>query len=311
MSVAVLSGASGAATPEPVRRKARGPSAAWLLLPAGLLLVLGLFLPLVNLLLLSLNAPELGVVSPTAELTWRNYARFLGSEFYLATLWKTLWLSALTTGITAMLGMVLALSVWRAPPRWRSLLLLVVLAPLLVSIVARTYGWMIILGDKGVLNTLLIWAGLIEEPLRMMYTSGAVLVGLVHVFLPFMVLALLGSLDRIEASLPEAAFTLGAGRLAVFRHVVLPLSVPGLAGGSAIVFSLAMSSYVTPALMGGSRAGVLTTFIYQQFSVTLNWHFGAALVAVLLTTTLLVLGMLIALAGRFTRGWANRSGGGA
>ena len=292
----------------PVHRRSRRLSPVWLLLPAGMLLSIGLLLPLANLLMLSLNAPEPGVISPRMALTWQNYARFFGSGFYAATLWKTLWISALTTAITAVLGLVLALSIWRAGPRWRSLLLIVVLAPLLVSIVARTYGWMIILGDKGVLNTLLLTSGLISEPLHMMYTPGAVLVGLVHVFLPFMVLALLGSLDRVETTLPEAAMTLGAGHIAIFRHVLLPLAVPGLASGSSIVFSLAMASYVTPALMGGSRAGVLTTLIFQQFSVTLNWHFGATLVAVLLVVTLLVLGALITLAGWSTRRWANGTG---
>ncbi|MBE9605495.1 ABC transporter permease [Acetobacteraceae bacterium H6797] len=294
---------------DPIARPRRpGMDAGWLLLPAALLLLFGLFLPLANLLALSLNAPEPGVISPSTDFTFRNYLRFFSTGFYAATLWKTLWMSALTTAITAVLGMILALSIWRAPARWRSLLVLIVLAPLLVSIVARTYGWMIVLGDKGALNTLLLGLGLIDQPLSMMYTPGAVLVGLVHVFLPFMVLALLGALDRIEAALPEAALTLGAGRFATFRHVILPLAVPGLSGGCAIVFSLAMSSYVTPALMGGSRAGVLTTFIYQQFSVTLNWQFGAALVGILLAVTLLVLGAIIGLAGWYTRGWANRSG---
>jgi putative spermidine/putrescine transport system permease protein len=160
-----------------------------------------------------------------------------------------------------------------------------------------------VLGDKGVLNTLLIGVGLLDEPVKIMYTPAAVLIGLVHVFLPFMVLSLLGSLDRIDPALSEAAGSLGASRWATFRHVLLPLAVPGMASGSIIVFSLAMSSYVTPALMGGSRSGVLTTFIYQQFSVTMNWHFGATLVAILLGATLLVLCAILSWAGWHTRHW--------
>lgn len=283
----------------------RLPRAAWLLLPACVLLVAGMLLPLAQLLWMSLNPPEAGAVAPSLDFTLHNFARLFSSSFYLGVVLKTLWLSTLTTAITAALGMLLALSVWRASPRWRGLMIIAILAPLLVSIVARTYGWIVVLGDKGALNTLLLAAGLLDEPVRIMYTPAAVLIGLVHVFLPFMVLSLLGSLERIDPSLAEAANTLGASRFATFRHVLLPLAVPGLASGSIIVFSLAMSSYVTPALMGGSKSGVLTTFIYQQFSVTMNWNFGAALVAVLLGATLLVLCAILSWAGWSTRHWSS------
>ncbi|CAN5352051.1 ABC transporter permease [soil metagenome] len=284
-------------------RTPRIPVALWLLLPACALLVLGMLIPVGQVLWMSLNPPEAGVMAPGMDLTLQNYQRYFNSDFYLGVLFKTLWLSGLTTLITAALGMLLALSVWRAAPRWRGLMVIAILAPLLVSIVARTYGWIVVLGDKGVLNTLLVGVGLLDEPVKIMYTPAAVLIGLVHVFLPFMVLSLLGSLDRIDPALGEAAGSLGASRWATFRHVLLPLAVPGLASGSIIVFSLAMSSYVTPALMGGSRSGVLTTFIYQQFSVTMNWHFGATLVAILLGATLLVLCAILSWAGWHTRHW--------
>lgn len=290
--------------PEPeAPRTPRVPVALWLLLPACALLVLGMLIPVGQVLWMSLNPPEAGVMAPGMDLTLQNYRRYFSSDFYLGVLFKTLWLSGLTTLITAALGMLLALSVWRASPRWRGLMVIAILAPLLVSIVARTYGWIVVLGDKGVLNTLLIGVGLLDEPVKIMYTPAAVLIGLVHVFLPFMVLSLLGSLDRIDPALGEAAGSLGASRWATFRHVLLPLAVPGLASGSIIVFSLAMSSYVTPALMGGSRSGVQTTFIYQQFSVTMNWHFGATLVAILLGATLLVLCAILSWAGWHTRHW--------
>jgi putative spermidine/putrescine transport system permease protein len=289
--------------PRAARRIAR--PAAWLLVPGLVLLVFGLLLPVGQVLWMSFNPAETGVMTPAASFTANNYARFFGSDFYLGVLFKTLALSALTTLITAALGMVLALSVWRARPAWRGLLLVIILAPLLVSIVARTYGWVVLLGDKGAVNSMLMALGWIDEPIKIMYTAPAVLIGLVHVFLPFMVLSLMGALDRIDASLGEAASTLGASRLATFRHVVLPLAVPGLASGSIIVFSLAMSSYVTPALMGGSRSGMLTTYIYQQFSVTMNWHFGATLVGVLLGSTLLVLFAMLSWSRWYTRNWST------
>jgi len=301
-----LHGASLAAPTDglTLRPPIRIPAAVWLLLPACALLVLGMLVPVGQVLWMSLNPPEPGVMTPGTALTLKNYSRFFASDFYVGVLFKTLWLSALATLITAVLGMLLALSVWRASPRWRGLMIVAILAPLLVSIVARTYGWIVVLGDKGALNTLLVGAGLLAEPVKIMYTPAAVLIGLVHVFLPFMVLSLLGSLDRIDPSLGEAANSLGASRLATFRHVLLPLTVPGLASGSIIVFSLSMSSYVTPALMGGSRSGVLTTFIYQQFSVTMNWQFGASLVAILLGATLLVLCAMLSWANWSTRHWS-------
>lgn len=285
----------------PARRR---PPVGLLVLPGLALLVLGLFLPLGQVLWMSLNPPEPGVIAPVAELTLANYARLMRSDFYLGIVGRTLWLSALTTLLTAVFGMVLGLSVWRARPSVRGMLLVMILAPLLVSIVARTYGWVVLLGDKGALNSVLMALGLTDEPLRIMYTQPAVLIGLVHVFLPFMVLSLLGALDRIDPSLTEAAATLGASRWHVFRHVILPLSVPGLASGTIIVFSLSMSSYVTPALMGGSRSGLMTTFIYQQFSVTMNWHFGATMVAVLLAATLALLLAVVGWSRWYTRQWS-------
>ncbi|MET3517610.1 putative spermidine/putrescine transport system permease protein [Pseudacidovorax sp. 1753] len=282
----------------------RAPPVGLLVLPGLALLVLGLFLPLGQVLWMSLNPAEPGVIAPVSELTLANYARLMRSDFYLGIVGRTLWLSALTTLLTAVFGMVLGMSVWRARPSVRGMLLVMILAPLLVSIVARTYGWVVLLGDKGALNTTLMALGLKDEPLRIMYTQPAVLIGLVHVFLPFMVLSLLGALDRIDPLLTEAAATLGASRWHVFRHVILPLSVPGLASGTIMVFSLSMSSYVTPALMGGSRSGLMTTFIYQQFSVTMNWHFGATMVAVLLATTLALLLAVVGWSRWYTRQWS-------
>jgi putative spermidine/putrescine transport system permease protein len=296
LSAAAARAAAGAALARP---------SALLLLPGCVTVAALLLLPVLYLVALSLNPPVTGQVELTAELSGRSYLRLL-DWFYLRVLLRTIWISGLTTVITAVLGVALALSLWRLPPRRKSLLLVVVLAPLLVSIVARTFGWMLMLGDNGIINGMLLWAGLVAEPVRMMFTQGAVIVGLVHVFLPFMVLCVLAAADRIDPAIPEAADTLGAGPFTTFREVVLPLLNPGIAAGVTIVFSLSMSSYVTPALMGGPNAGVLTTLIYQQLVVTYDWHFAAALVVVLLATTLLLLGALIYLNTRGTHAWMVR-----
>jgi putative spermidine/putrescine transport system permease protein len=141
---------------------------------------------------------------------------------------------------------------------------------------------MVVLGDNGVLNVLLRTIGLIREPIKLMFTQFAVLVGLIHVELPFMVLSILAALERIDPAMSEAAETLGASRWRTIWHVVLPLAVPGIVAGTTLVFSLSISAFVTPALMGGTGTRVLTTLIYQQFVMAFNWPFGSAIAAVLL-----------------------------
>jgi putative spermidine/putrescine transport system permease protein len=153
------------------------------------------------------------------------------------------------------------------------------------------------------LNTTLIDLGIVRAPVQIMFTRAAVVIGLVHVFLPFMALSILSSLERIDPAVPEAAKTLGAGSFAVHRHVIVPLATPGFAAGVTIVFSLAISAYVTPMLMGSGATDTITTLIYQQFMVTYNWHFGAALTAGLLSVTLVLLTLMLYAFARRTRSW--------
>lgn len=273
------------------------------LLPGCIVVCAGLLLPLAYVLAMSFNPARTGEVELSGTLTLANYEKLFLSWFYLRVLLKTVWIAGLTTLLCVAFGTVLALAIWQAPRRLHGFIVIMVLSPLLVSIVTRTYGWMVVLGDKGVINAVLLQLGLVDEPLRMMFTNGAVIVGLVHVFLPMMVLSVLASLERVDPSLPEAAHTLGAGPITTFRMVIFPLLIPGLTAGITIVFSLAMSSYITPALMGGTDSGMLTTLIYQQFAVTYNWHFGAVLVAALLATSLAILGVVLFEQGRRTRGW--------
>lgn len=277
----------------------------WLTVPGLCFLVLVLLLPVGWLMALSLKPSMPGAFTMQGEWTFANYLRFFAQPFYYSTLIKTLWVSGLTTAITAVIGYALALVIWTATPARRGWVVLIVLSPLLVSIVARTYGWMIVLGDRGIINQTLQGLGLLTEPLRIMYTPAAVTIGLVHVFVPFMALCILTSLDKIDPKVPEAAMTFGASRWAVLHRILLPLTIPGLASGMTIVFALSVSSYVTPALMGGPRSGMLTTFIYQQFAVTLDWRFGAVLVTLLLAVTLLVLTTILALATRATAKWSR------
>ena len=152
----------------------------------------------------------------------------------------------------------------------------------------RTFGWMVILGNSGLLNRVLLGAGLIGRPLGIMFTSGAVVLGLVHVLTPFLVLSVWASLARLDPALERAAVSLGASRLTVFFRVVLPNVAPGVLSGSLIVFCMAASSFATPLMLGGKRIPVVSGAIYTEFLSTLNWPLGAALAVVLLAANLLL-----------------------
>ena len=260
--------------------------AVLLLLPAGLALVALLVTPLLYLLSYSLHQAVPGRMAVEPGLTLSTYVRVLSDPFYLGVVVRTLALSLAATAICAFLGFPLAYFLWRAPVRWKGILTLLVVAPLLISIVVRSYGWMVILGDSGVLNDALSALGLVDQPVTIMFTSLAVLIGLVHVQFPFMVLSVLAGLERIDPDLLDAAATLGSPRSRAVLEIVLPLAVPGLVAGITLVFSLCMTAFVTPTLMGGSGARVLTTLIYNQFVTVFDWPTGAAVAALLLALCL-------------------------
>ncbi|HEV7918387.1 MAG TPA: ABC transporter permease [Solirubrobacterales bacterium] len=273
------------------------------MLPASFVVLAFLVLPVGYVLLLSLNPSLKGDIELSSDLTLQNYGRLFLDSYYVDVLFRSVWIATITTLISAVMGYLVAVSLWRAPKSLRSVLMIIVLAPLLISVVVRTYGWMVILGDRGVLNGALTALGVIERPLQIMFTRLALVIGLVHVFMPFMALSILSSLERIDPAIPEAARTLGAGSFAVHRDVIIPLVIPGFAAGVTMVFSLSISAYVIPILMGSSGADVVTTLIYQQFMVVFNWHFGAALTAFLLAASLSILAAVLYVSGRLTRPW--------
>jgi len=261
-------------------------------LSPGLLILVALFaLPLLFLAWVSLWRHSPNSFGPT-PLTLENYRRFLFDGFFLRSILRTLQLGIVTTLVTLALGYPLALIMARSTARVRGFLLVLVLTPLMVSVVVRVFGWMVILGDTGLINKALLALGLIDQPLRIMNTMAAVVIGLAQVEFAFMVLPIFSALLGVGRSLEEAAATLGASPWRVFRHVVLPLSLPGVAAGSALVFSLSVSAFVQPQLLGGSSFFVMTTLMYQQITATLNWPFGAAIGFIILGTALLTLILL-------------------
>ncbi len=263
-------------------------TAILVLLPAGLLIGALLVAPLAYLLGYSLHEAVPGRMAVQPGLTLATYVRVLTDTYYLGVMFRTLVLSLGTTAICLLLGFPMAYYLWRAPPRWKGLLTLLVVAPLLISIVVRSYGWMVILGDSGLVNDALTALGLIDQPLEIMFTTTAVTIGLVHVQFPFMVLSILAGLERVDAALLDAAATLGASRGRAILEIAVPLAVPGMVAGVTLVFGLCMTAFVTPALMGGSGARVLTTLIYNQFVTVFDWPVGAAVAAVLLVLCLVV-----------------------
>ncbi len=231
------------------------------------------------------------------EFTLANYAAIVTDPFYLALMARTVGLGLLVTLICLLLGFPLAIKITRSNPAMKSVLIAITLSPLLINLVVRSYAWLVVLGDSGIVNTWLRAAGLIQHSLPLSGNTISVLIGLTHIGLPLMVLSLMSVLERMDPALVDAAESLGASPARVLRRIVLPASVPGIGAGSLLVFSFTVSAFITPALLGGNRVSTISTLIYDKFIVSANWPVGATLVMVLLVINLAV----IVLHGRLFR----------
>jgi putative spermidine/putrescine transport system permease protein len=287
-----------ATTTMPARRPARDWT-PWLLLTPNLVwLALFMVGSLVTLGIISLRGYEPGGrgMLDTWELT--HYANFLGDPYFRGVLWRSLGMAAQVTAWCLVLGFPLAYALSRLRGVARALLYFAVLMPLLTSAVVRTFGWMILLSNNGFINRILLDIGLIDRPIAMMYRMTGIVIALVEVLLPFMVLALDAALLNINPHLYEAARNLGARGTRIFLQITLPLSLPGILSGSVLVFTLAISAFVTPSLIGGPRVEVMATLIYQESMALLNWPSGAAVAFVMLFTLLILFALTFQLAGR-------------
>ncbi|MFM1987094.1 MAG: hypothetical protein RJA99_51 [Pseudomonadota bacterium] len=267
--------AAGASAPS-ARRLGRGPS---LLLIAPLLAVVlvAFVLPLLLLLHESLFVP-----SPT----FKHYARLFGEPLYLRVIGRTFRIAAIVTAATLLLAYPLAWLMTRAKGWVLAVLVACVLLPLWTSVLVRTYAWTVLLQRNGVINQLLMQAGAIDAPVKLLYTEAAVVAAMTHVLLPFMVLPLWSALRAIPKDLLQAAALLGATPVRTFREVVWPLSLPGVSSGCLMVFLLSLGFFVTPMLIGGPQQMMVATLISQQVRELLNWPFAGALVGFLLAVTL-------------------------
>lgn len=258
----------------------------WLLLVAVPLAVFGLLyaLPLFNLVRISFAIYDSKQGSiPAFQLA--TYGELLRDEFYLEILWRTIRLSLATTLISAVVGFPIAVYVIQATGWRQTLLFIVLLLPLVTSVTVVSYGWLILLGRQGLVNQILLALGLIDAPVQYIFSEGAIVVGLVHVLVVFMVISIAASLQSIDPSLIRAARSLGAGPWTAFRYVVFPLSLPGLRTGSLLVFTLSMSSYAIPTMIGGPRVKFTSLLVYQQAVGLLNWPRAAAMAVILLVVT--------------------------
>ncbi len=261
-------------------------SAGGLIGPATVIVAVGLLLPIAILFRYSLNRFEPRVMMVEA-VTLENYVKFFTDPFYINIFFTTLRVSLVCTLICLLLGFPLAYVLARTQTRFKNLLIMLVVLPLFVGNAVRAAGWMIFLGSKGFLNSSLIGLGLIDDPLQIMYTELAVVVGIIAVNLPFMVLTLQSVIEGIDRSVEEAAFSLGAPPATMFWRVLWPLALPGIIAGTILTFILGMNAYATPVLLGGPKFKMMGPLVFGQFQLN-NWPFGAAVSFILMTTTLLL-----------------------
>lgn len=266
-------------------KTAHGRSSAVLMTaPALLVIMTCLVLPLLTLFRYSFNR-----FSPqelmTEAFTLENYAKFFMEPYFREVLTSTFGLAVSCTILSIILGFPVAYMLARTQVRWKSLIIVATLFPLLVGNVVRAAGWTIFLGREGLLNATLLGLGLISEPLQLMYTPLAVFLGLLSVMLPFVILTLLGVLEGLDFTLYDAARNLGAKPSIAFRRIILPLAIPGISAAAILIFTIGMNAYATPFLLGGPEFRMMAPTVYQQFAVISNWPFGAALAFILVAVT--------------------------
>ncbi|MEH2477971.1 putative spermidine/putrescine transport system permease protein [Nitrobacteraceae bacterium AZCC 2146] len=263
--------------------------ATLLLTPAALLVALFMLAPIGLLLAYSLLPANTMALTAAGGVTLHNYGRLLLDWYYLRIIGSTMIMSLIVTLASVVIAWPLAYFLWRSSKRWRPILTMGLLAPLLVSIPIRNYGWVVLLDQQGIINQTLIWLGITASPIELVHSDFGMVLGLTHVLMPFVVLSALATLDRVNFNIVDAARTLGAGRLRVAMEIVFPLAVPGIVSGAILVFCIAISSYVTPALMGRGGTSVATLLIYEQFMKNFDWPFGAAIAIFLVAVSGLVL----------------------
>lgn len=222
------------------------------------------------------------------DWTLHNYARFL-EPLYLSIFAQTLLVALVTTIFTVLLGYPLAYYIAQLPKRWQQPVLILCMIPFWINFLIRSYAWVIILRAQGVLNTLLLKAGIIDQPLQLLYNEGAVMLGMIYALLPFMILPIYVSIEQLDHRLLEAASDLGAKPFTAFRKITLPLTMPGVAAGTILVFISSLGMFVVPDVMGGAKSALVGNLIQNQFLSARDWPFGSALSIMLAILSLVLI----------------------
>lgn len=259
---------------------------AWFLAPTWTVMLTLFAAPLAIILAYSLLTRGTwgGISRPWSLESYRR----LADPIYLGILWRSFWIAGAATVLCLALGFPLALFISRAGSR-KNLYLSLVILPFWTSFLVRTYAWMFLLRDTGLINTVLQKLGLIHDPLPLLYNDGAVILGLVYGYLPFMVLPLYATLERLDRNLLEAAADLGARPWVALTRVVIPLSAPGIRAGAILVFIPCLGAYLTPDLLGGGKTVMIGNLIQNQFTTARDWPFGSAVSLTLMAIVLLLL----------------------
>lgn len=265
----------------------QGGRGYWLSAPALALYIGLLVLPLGLTLVLSFNVFDYQVGVKSDSYTLANYTAVITDSYFYEIFLRTFWISALVTLLCVLIGVPEAYILSRMGTPWRSIFLILILTPLLISVVVRAFGWSLLLGADGLINQAIQFMG--GRPVKLLYTPFAVIIALVHVMLPFMIIPVWTSLQKLDPTAEQAALSLGASQAKVMRLIVLPQVMPGVLSGSLIVFGLAASSFAIPGLLGGRRLKMVATVIYDQYLSELNWPMGATLAVALLMVNLLVM----------------------
>jgi putative spermidine/putrescine transport system permease protein len=266
---------------------ARTHSTPWFLSLPGLIFFLGMVvLPLVLTAVLSFHAYDFNLgVRDTYTLS--NYTTVLFDPYFLSIFWRTLRIAFITTVLCVMIGVPEAYILSRMWNPWRSVFLLVIIGPLLVSVVVRSFGWSMLLGSTGLISKASIMLGL--GPVRILYSETAIVIALVHVMLPFMIIPVWTAIQKLDPGLEPAAWSLGASRFTAMRRIILPQISLGVLSGSLIVFGLSASSFAIPGLLGGRRLKMAATVVYDEYMHELNWPLGAAIAFIVLVANLLIM----------------------
>ncbi|WP_296577423.1 ABC transporter permease [Phreatobacter sp.] len=262
-------------------------TAAGLLVPATIFVAIGLLVPIAILFRYSLNAFVPGQLMVDA-LTIDNYVKFFTDPFYLQVLWRTVRVAIACTVFCLLFGFPLAYVLARTQSPYKNLLVMAIVLPLFVGNAVRAAGWMVAFGSKGFVNSTLMAMGVISQPIEIMYTELAVVIGIIAVNLPFMVLTLQSVIEGIDRNVEEAAFSLGAPPMTMATRVLFPLALPGILAGVILTFILAMNAYATPVLLGGPKFQTMGPLVFSTFAQQNNWPFGGAVSFILMTATLIL-----------------------